>query len=124
MSNTQPRILIAEDDQENCDAMCLMLQYVGFTCLTAADGRAALQMALDEQPDLLLSDISLPELNGFELVTALRAGGFTQPIIVVSAYDDVASQQRAREAGANEYLTKPLEFAHLKSHIDALLQRH
>ena len=123
MSDIQPRILLAEDDDENRDALRMMLQYSGFTCLEAANGSAALRCALDEHPDLMLTDLSLPELNGFELVTQLRARGFIQPIIVVSAYDDTASQERARDAGANEYLSKPLEFAHLKSRIDALLRQ-
>ena len=115
------RILIAEDDPENREALRLMLQLSGFVCLEAADGRAALQTALTEQPDLLLTDISLPEMDGFEVVAELRTQGFAQPIIVVSAYDDEAFQQRARKAGANDYLTKPLEFARLKATIDALL---
>ena len=115
------RILIAEDDPENREALRLMLQLSGFVCLEAADGRAAVQTALAEQPDLVLTDISLPEMDGFEVVAELRAQHFTQPIIVVSAYDDEAFQQRARAAGANDYLTKPLEFARLKATIDALL---
>ena len=117
------RILIAEDDPENREALRLMLQLSGFACLEAADGRAAVQIALTEQPDLVLTDISLPEMDGFEVVTELRVRAFTQPIIVVSAYDDEAFQQRARAAGANDYLTKPLEFARLKATIDALLSR-
>jgi DNA-binding response OmpR family regulator len=115
------RILIAEDDPENREALRLMLQLSGFVCLEAADGRAAVQIALTQKPDLVLTDISLPEMDGFEVVAELRVNGFASPIIVVSAYDDEAFQQRARKAGANDYLTKPLEFALLKSTIDALL---
>jgi DNA-binding response OmpR family regulator len=123
MSDTKPRILIAEDDDENREALTMMLEYSGFACLVAANGAAALQLALDQLPDLMLTDLSLPELNGFELVTRLRAEGFAQPIIVVSAYDDEATQQRAINAGANECLSKPLEFAHLKSRIETLLRQ-
>ena len=118
------RILIVEDLEENRHALKLMLQLSGFVCLEAADGRAAIQTALQEQPDLVLMDVSLPEINGLEAVRQLRAQAFTQPIIVVSAYDDEASQQKARMAGANDYLTKPIEFDCLKEMIAAHLLMH
>ena len=111
------RILIVEDLEENRQALKLLLQLSGFVCLEAADGRTALQTATQAQPDLVLMDITLPDMNGLAVIEQLRARAFKPPIIVVSAYDDEASQQKARAVGANDYLTKPIEFDRLKKMI-------
>lgn len=121
MADAQTCILIAEDNDENRHALTLLLKLAGFASLEAADGRTAVEIALREQPALVLMDLSLPELDGLQAVRALRAAGAQMPIVMVSAYDDDETRQQARSAGANDYVTKPLEFEHLKSRIEASL---
>jgi CheY-like chemotaxis protein len=118
MADNRPRILIAEDLDENRDALKLLLKLSGFDSLEAVDGRAAVDVALREQPALVLMDLSLPELDGMQAVREIRAAGATLPIIMVSAYDDPATRAQTEAAGANDYLAKPIEFDQLKRMID------
>ncbi len=121
MTDKQPQILIAEDVEENRHALRLLLKLAGFASVEAADGRAAVEIALRERPALVLMDLSLPELDGLAAVRELRAAGAAMPIIIVSAYDDHETRARAQMAGANDYVTKPLDFDQLKQRITALL---
>ncbi|MBI1762384.1 MAG: response regulator transcription factor [Acidobacteria bacterium] len=121
MTKPLNQILIAEDVAENREALKLLLKFAGFACLEAADGRAAVETALREQPALVLMDLSLPEIDGLQAVRELRAAGASMPVIMVSAYDAPETQAQARAAGANDYVTKPLDFDHLKIRIAALL---
>jgi DNA-binding response OmpR family regulator len=121
MTNPFARILIAEDLEENRHALKLLLKLAGYDSLEAADGRAAVDVALREQPALVLMDLSLPELDGLDAVRELRAAGAKMPIIIVSAYDDPETRARAHVAGANDYVAKPLDFDLLKQRIAALL---
>jgi two-component system response regulator MprA len=117
MTRKSHRILIAEDVTESRQALKLLLEFSGLIGLEAADGREAKELALREQPDLILMDLSLPVLDGLQATREIRAAGQTTPIIVVSAYDDEASRTQAAQAGANDFLTKPLEFEQLKELI-------
>lgn len=121
MAELERRILIAEDVEENRHALRLLLKLSGYASLEAADGRAAVEIALREKPELVLMDLSLPELDGFGAVRELRAAGAKVPIIIVSAYDDPETRARAQAAGANDYVTKPLDFDQLRQRIAALL---
>jgi DNA-binding response OmpR family regulator len=121
MADAEVRILIAEDMEENRHALKLLLKLAGYASLEAADGREAVDVALHEQPALVLMDLSLPDLDGLDAVRELRAAGAKMPIIIVSAYDDPETRARAYEAGANDYVTKPLDFDLLKKRITALL---
>lgn len=121
MVDNQPRILIAEDLDESRHALKLLLKLSGFDSLEAVDGRAAVEVAVREQPALVLMDLSLPELDGTQAVREIRATGAAMPIIMVSAYDDPATRAETQAAGANDYLTKPIEFDQLKQKIERWL---
>lgn len=120
MTETKARILLAEDMEESRHALALLLKLAGFVCLEADNGRSAIELALQEKPDLILMDLSLPEVDGLQAVRELRAAGATLPIIVVSGYDDERTRQQAQAAGTNDYIIKPLDFDQLKE----LLHRH
>jgi DNA-binding response OmpR family regulator len=121
MADNRPRILIAEDLDENRHALKLLLKLTGFDSLEAVDGRAAIDVAVREQPALVLMDLSLPEIDGLQAVREIRAAGAAMPIIMVSAYDDLSTRAQTLEAGANDYLTKPIEFDQLKQMIERWL---
>jgi CheY-like chemotaxis protein len=120
MAETKAKILVAEDVADSRDALVLMLKLAGYLCLEADNGRSAVELALREQPDLILMDLSLPEIDGLQAVRELRAEGASMPIIIASAYDDAKIRDQAQAAGVNDYLTKPFDFEQLKD----LLQRH
>jgi two-component system, cell cycle response regulator DivK len=118
-----PRILIAEDLDENRIALKLMLKLSGFEPLEACDGEQAIEIARREKPDLVLMDISLPIIDGLQATRELRAdeGLGRLPIIIVSAYDSPETRDEARASGSTDYISKPIEFDRLKEMIEKYL---
>ena len=121
-----PKILIVEDNEENRDSLSRRLQRRGFTVVTAADGRAGLEVAQSEKPDLVLMDMNMPELDGWEATRQLKAAPETQalPVIALTAHAMSGDRERALQNGCADYHTKPVEFSKLLAQIEALLQEH
>src|SRR6185503_4237536 len=99
MTDPKARILVAEDMADSRRPLVLMLKLAGFACLEADNGRTAIELALREKPDLILMDLSLPEVDGLQAVRELRAAGATMPIIIVSGYDDETNRDQAQQVG-------------------------
>jgi CheY-like chemotaxis protein len=89
--------------------------------LQASDGAAALKLALDESPDAILMDISMPVMDGIEATRALRAQGYSAPILVLTGFDDPVEQRRALAAGCNTVLVKPVSRTSLQAALEAAL---
>ena len=108
MSEEPRRILVAEDDRFLRKAAEMALKRQGYTVLTAADGEAALRAARSEAPDLILLDLIMPKLNGFEVLLALKKDAPTAhiPIIILSNLGQDRDVQQAMDAGATAYLIK------------------
>ena len=108
-----PTILVAEDHEDSRDALRALLEAFGFRVIVAANGREAIETALRHRPDLILMDIMMPELDGFEAIERIRAerqlGG--TPIIAVTAME--GARPRALAAGANDCVHKPIEIRRL-----------
>jgi len=119
-----PKILIVEDNEENSDALSRRLQRRGFEVVVAGDGKVGLAMAQSEKPDLILMDMNMPEVDGWEATRRLKAAPETQniPIIAITAYALTGDRERALAAGCAEYHAKPVEFAKLQAQIEAILQ--
>lgn len=119
-----PRVLIIEDNEENRDALSRRLQRRGFEVLTAVDGRAGVKTATDELPDIILMDMNMPELDGWEATRQIKANPSTQqlPVIGLTAHAMTGDRERAIEAGCADYHTKPVEFPRLLSQIETILQ--
>ena len=117
-------IFIADDHQIVRDGLRLLIdrQEGMRTIGDAANGRALVEGALEAKPDVVITDISMPELNGIEAVRQLRARGFSGVIIVLSQRDDRKSVAEALEAGANAYLLKEFAFEQVVSAIKATLE--
>jgi len=113
-------ILLVEDNEMNRDVLARLLQKRGYHILFAKDGESAVAMALAEHPDLILMDISLPKMDGYEVTMRLRADPSmkTVPIIAITAHAMSSDRQRALEAGCTDYETKPVEFARLLTKIE------
>lgn len=115
------RILIAEDHIDSQDALRILLEAAHYRVLVASDGQAAMAAALRELPDLILMDVMMPELDGLEVTRQLRNNQTTRqiPIIAVTAME--GGQRLAMEAGADDYLPKPIDTRALLEKINVLL---
>ena len=121
---TPPRILIADDNAMNLDILQTRLAVHGYDILTATDGEAALALARESQPDLILLDIMMPKLDGFEVCRHLRGDPALpfMPIILVTARTDSKDVVAGLEAGGDEYLTKPVDQAALVARVKSMLR--
>lgn len=120
-----PKILLVEDNELNRDMLSRRLERRGFTVVMAVDGGQGVQMALTEKPDLILMDMGLPVLDGWEATRQVRADPATAhvPIIALTAHAMSSDEQKAKEAGCDDFDTKPVELPRLLEKINALLSR-
>ena len=118
-----PKILLVEDNEMNRDMLSRRLQRRGYQIVTAENGEQGLSLARLETPDLILMDITLPEMDGWEVARQLKAGEHTRhiPIIALTARALVSDRAKAFEVGCNDYDTKPVDFARLTEKIGNLL---
>jgi DNA-binding response OmpR family regulator len=117
------RILVIDDDPNVTSTLKRGLAYEGFTVDTAGSGRQGLSAANDRAPDLVVLDLMLPGLDGFQIMERLRTADANLPILMLTARDQAADQVRGLEAGADDYVVKPFTFAVLVARINALLRR-
>ncbi len=122
MTPPAARILVAEDDPDIRRAIVAELRGEGYETAEAADGREALAVIRTAKPDLVLTDLAMPVMDGFALIAALRKNG-TTPIIVLSVRGGEADRVRALDLGADDFVTKPFSVAELFARIRALLRR-
>ena len=120
-----PKLLIVEDNEMNRDMLSRRLQRSGYDVVMAVDGGEGVSLADSEHPDLILMDMSLPEIDGWEATRRLKAASRTCsiPIIALSAHAMLGDKERALEAGCDDYDTKPVELPRLLGKIEALLKR-
>ena len=118
-----PRILLVEDNEMNRDMLSRRLQRKGYSVLMAVDGEQGLATAYSEMPDLILMDISLPFIDGYEVTRRLKANPRTKhiPVIALTAHALLTDRDKALKAGCNDYDTKPVDFARLTEKIETLL---
>ncbi len=120
-----PKILLVEDNEISRDILLRRLRKSGYEIVVAADGTEALAMAAREHPDLILMDMTLPGIDGWETTAELRRRPAIAriPVIALTAHTLPGDRQRALAAGCNEYETKPVELPRLIEKIEALLNR-
>jgi DNA-binding response OmpR family regulator len=118
------RILIVEDETPMRVALQDILKSEGHRILTATDGQAALQRAIDEKPDLVLLDIMMPVLDGFHVCAELRRLANPVPILMLTAKGQVDDRVKGLDSGADDYLVKPFSTEELLARVRALLRRH
>jgi CheY-like chemotaxis protein len=119
------KILLVEDNEMNRDMLSRRLLRKGFEIVIAVDGEQAVIMAKSERPDLILMDMSLPVIDGWEATRRVRADDTTShiPIIALTAHAMSGDREKALNSGCDEYDTKPIELPRLLEKIDALLLR-
>lgn len=116
------RILVVEDDPAIRRAIVAQLRGEGYDIVEAANGREALAAARADKPDLVLTDLNMPLMDGFELITTLRKGS-TTPVIVLSVRGGEADRVRALDLGADDFVAKPFSVAELLARVRAQLRR-
>ncbi len=116
------KVLVAEDDRDLLDLLSYWFGRGGYTLVPATDGEQAVQRWRTHEPDLLLLDINLPKLNGFEVCRRVREDSAT-PVIMLSARTDEADILRAFQLGADDYVTKPFSPKQLQARMQAVLRR-
>ena len=121
-----PKILLVEDNEINRDMLSRRLSRKGFEVIVATDGAAGVAMAVAKLPDLIVMDMSLPIMDGWEATKQLKQTAITRniPIIGCSAHAMVGDREKGIEAGCDDYDTKPIEFTRLLSKIEKLLEKY
>jgi two-component system cell cycle response regulator DivK len=117
------KILLVEDNEMNRDMLSRRLERKAFEIVMAVDGQAGVNMATSESPDLILMDLSLPVIDGWEATRQIKADPATQtiPVIALTAHAMAGDEQKALAAGCDDYETKPVNFSRLLAKIENLL---
>lgn len=125
VANQPPTVLLVEDSATIAALMKHFLQRYGFSILVAGNGRDGIEMARREKPDVVISDLYMPDMDGIDLAKALRNDALTSgtAILMVTSETSAEKQQEALSAGVDEYLLKPVEPPQLVSQIKAVLSR-
>jgi len=118
-----PRILVAEDSSMNRNMIVRRLASEGFEVLTASNGKEAIKVAQSSAPELILMDLAMPEMDGWEAATIIRSGELTSkiPMLALSGLTQADSIVRARTAGFDGFETKPVDFRRLVTKINSLI---
>ncbi|HUQ18220.1 MAG TPA: response regulator [Gemmatimonadaceae bacterium] len=119
------RILLVEDNEMNRDMLSRRLQRRGYEVIIAIDGQQGVAMAQSQSPDLILMDMSLPVIDGWEATRALKASPDTKdlPIIALTAHAMSTDREKAMDAGCDDYDTKPIELTRLLAKMEVLIER-
>ena len=121
--NTQKTVLIVEDEKNIVDILRFNLQREGYRTLEAYDGKDGLDKAVSENPDLILLDVMLPQMNGFDVCRTLRAQGSNVPVILLTAREEESDKVLGLEIGADDYITKPFSMRELIARVGANIRR-
>jgi DNA-binding response OmpR family regulator len=117
------RILVVEDDLSILAGLSMNLKFDGYEVLQAQDGKTGLSRALDDRPDLVVLDLMLPQMNGFEVIKELRRRGNRVPVVVLSAKGLESDKIIGLDLGADDYVVKPFGLQELLARIKAVLRR-
>jgi two-component system OmpR family response regulator len=116
-------LLVVEDDPNILELLSASLRFAGFDVATATSGSAAVSAARDKRPDLVVLDVMLPDLDGFEVIRMLREGGARTPVVFLTARDGTDDKIRGLTLGGDDYVTKPFSLEELTARIRAVLRR-
>ena len=118
------RVLIVEDETSIVDILTFNLTKEGYETLEAYDGATGLQLAREQDPDLILLDLMLPRMNGFDVCRSLREGGSATPVIMLTAREEETDKVLGLELGADDYITKPFSMRELLARVKANIRRN
>ena len=116
-------VLIVEDEKAIVEILKFNLKREGYETMEALDGETGLRLALEGDPDLILLDVMLPKMNGFDICTAIRKAGRVTPVIMLTAREEETDKVFGLEAGADDYITKPFSMRELLARVKANIRR-
>jgi two-component system OmpR family response regulator len=122
-AQAEARLLVVEDDPNILELLSASLRFAGFAVTSATSGAEAVTAAGEHRPDLIVLDVMLPDLDGFEVVRKLRAGGSRTPVVFLTARDATEDKIRGLTLGGDDYVTKPFSLEELTARIRAVLRR-
>jgi len=114
-------VLLTDDNEDMVELVQLILKNSGYKLITAGDGVEAVNTCLEKTPDLVLMDLNMPNMNGFDATKTLREKGFSNPIVVLTASESEDDRRKAEEAGCNDYILKTMEMKGVEETIDRYL---
>ena len=120
---SEARVLVVDDEDSITDLVATALRSVGFEVATAANGRQALERASNFRPELVVLDVMLPDLDGFEVVRRLRSDGVRVPVVFLTARDATEDKVAGLTIGGDDYVTKPFSLEELVARVRAVLRR-
>jgi len=118
-----PKILIVDDEPNIRDLLTTSLRFAQFAVRAVGNGAQAISAVLEEEPDLIILDVMLPDINGFGVTKRLRASGYTAPILFLTAKDDTEDKITGLTVGGDDYVTKPFSLDEIVARIKAILRR-
>ena len=118
-----PRILIVDDEPSIRELLTTSLRFAGFGVRAVGNGAQTISAVLEEEPDLIILDVMLPDMNGFSVTKRLRSHGFTAPILFLTAKDDTEDKVMGLTVGGDDYVTKPFSLDEIIARIKAILRR-
>jgi len=121
--SNERRVLVVDDEPNIADVIAIALRYNGYAVETAGDGRAALEAVAETRPDLIVLDVMLPDLDGFEVAKRLRERADETPILFLTAKDTTEDKVRGLTLGGDDYVTKPFSVEELLARIATILRR-
>ena len=119
----EARLLVVDDEPNIVELLSASLRFSGFQVATAGDGRAALKLAREERPDLIVLDVMMPGMDGFEVVRRLRSEGLRCPVVFLTAKDGTDAKVQGLTLGGDDYVTKPFSLEEVIARIRAVLRR-
>jgi two-component system OmpR family response regulator len=122
-AQAEARLLVVEDDPNILELLSASLRFAGFEVTTVTNGSEAVDVARDVRPDLVVLDVMLPDLDGFEVIRRLREGGRRTPVVFLTARDATDDKIRGLTLGGDDYVTKPFSLEELTARIRAVLRR-
>ena len=121
--SSRSRVLVVDDDPQIVDLLSATLRFAGLEIVTATNGEAALETAADAKPDVIVLDVMLPDLDGFEIVRRLRSSGTTTPVLFLTARDATTDKVAGLTIGGDDYVTKPFSVDEVVARVNVLLRR-
>jgi DNA-binding response OmpR family regulator len=116
------KILLIDDDKSTLESLGSYLAELGYDIETASDGLEGLELVKNDTPDLIISDVTMPKLDGIELYRLIKGMKYEIPVIFTSAYD--SNEKRVEELGTIKYIQKPINIFELNKHIKTILEEH
>lgn len=123
MTTAEARLLVVDDETSIVELLTASLKYAGFDVISASRGKDALRLVKEEAPDLVLLDVMMPAMDGFEVLRRMRAEGITTPVLFLTAKDAVEDRIAGLTMGGDDYITKPFSLGEVLARIRVVLRR-